>query len=102
ARAEGIVNIAAAGETSWHGFATRIVDGLRARGLPLAVQSILPLRSEEYPTKAKRPRNCLFDLARLWEEFGISTPSWNEALETELDQIVSGQQKIVSVKRPGV
>ena len=46
------MNIAASGETSWHGFATRIVDGLRARGYPLSVQSIVPLRSDEYPTKA--------------------------------------------------
>ena len=87
ARAGGIVNIAASGEASWHGFAVRIVDGLRARGIKLAVQSIAPLRTEEYPTKAKRPHNSRFDLTRLQEVFGISTPSWDEALDAELDQV---------------
>jgi dTDP-4-dehydrorhamnose reductase len=99
ARVNGIVNIAAAGQTNWHGFATRIVDGLRARGLPLAVQSIVPLRSDEYPTKAKRPRNSRFDLTRLQDAFGISTPFWDRALEAELDQLVRGEQDVA--KRPG-
>jgi dTDP-4-dehydrorhamnose reductase len=87
ARGGSIVNIAASGETSWHGFATRIVEGLKARGLPLAVQSILPLRTEEYPTKAKRPNNSRFDLSRLRDSFGLTTPSWAEALEVELDYL---------------
>jgi len=92
AQAEGTLNIAASGETSWHGFATRIVEGLRARGSPLAVQAILPLRTEEYPTKAQRPRNSRLDLTRLRELFGISTPRWDEALDGELDQLVCGDQ----------
>jgi dTDP-4-dehydrorhamnose reductase len=87
AKAGGIVNIAASGETSWHGFAERIVDGLRARGITLAVESIASLRTEDYPTKAKRPHNSRFDLTRLRQMFGMSTPSWDEALEPELDQL---------------
>jgi dTDP-4-dehydrorhamnose reductase len=85
ARAGGIVNIAASGETSWHGFATAIVEGLRSRGVTLAVQSILPLRTEDYPTKAKRPLNSRLDLTRLQQAFGLTTPTWRETLEPELD-----------------
>lgn len=85
--AQGCVNIAAAGETSWHGFANAIVEGLRFRNVSLAVQSILPLRTEEYPTKAKRPHNSRFDLTRLSKVFGIATPSWRQALEHELDRL---------------
>ncbi len=91
AQADGIVNIAASGETSWYGFATRIVDGLRARGRPLAVQSIVALRSEEYPTKANRPRNSRLDLTHLQHVFGISMPRWDEALDAELDQLVRSE-----------
>jgi dTDP-4-dehydrorhamnose reductase len=86
-RAGGIVNIAASGETSWHGFATRIVDGLKSRKIPLAARAVLPLRTDEYPTKARRPGNSRFDLTRLREVFGLTTPLWNEALEVELDQL---------------
>jgi len=81
----GIVNIAASGETSWHGFATAIVEGLRSRGIALAVRSIVPLRTEDYPTKAKRPHNSRLDLTRLQEVFGLASPSWRAALEPELD-----------------
>ena len=91
ARAEGIVNLAASGETTWYGFASRIFEGLRGRGVPLAVQSIVPLRTEEYPTKAKRPRNSRLDLARLWQVFGICTPMWDEALEVELSELALGE-----------
>jgi dTDP-4-dehydrorhamnose reductase len=81
----GVVNIAASGETSWQGFATAIVEGLKSRGVALAVQSIVPLRTEDYPTKAKRPHNSRFDLTRLQDVFGLTTLSWREALEAELD-----------------
>lgn len=87
ASASGVVNIAASGETSWHGFATGIVEGLTVRGVSLPVQSILPLRTEEYPTRAQRPLNSRFDLTRLHEVFGLTTQSWSEALVPELDQL---------------
>jgi dTDP-4-dehydrorhamnose reductase len=85
ARAGGLINIAASGETSWHGFATAIVEGLRSCGVPLAVRSIVPLRTEDYPTKAKRPLYSRFDLTRLQQMFGVTMPTWREALEPELD-----------------
>ncbi len=43
ARAGGLVHLAAAGATSWHGFARAIVEGLKARGVALAVEQIVPL-----------------------------------------------------------
>jgi dTDP-4-dehydrorhamnose reductase len=85
AQARGVINIVASGETSWHGFATAIVEGLRCRGVPLAVRSILPLRTEDYPTKAKRPLNSRLDLTRLRDVFDLTTPPWREVLEEELE-----------------
>jgi dTDP-4-dehydrorhamnose reductase len=87
AEAHGCLNVATADETSWYGFACAIVEGLRSRHVRLAVKSVLPLRTEEYPTKATRPHNSRFDLMRLWELFQIATPSWREALEPELDRL---------------
>jgi dTDP-4-dehydrorhamnose reductase len=82
---KGIVNVVCAGETSWYGFAQAIVAGLRARGMDLAVESIIPIRTDEFPTKAKRPANSRLSLDRLRGEFGIITPAWEEALDCELD-----------------
>jgi dTDP-4-dehydrorhamnose reductase len=83
----GLVNVAAAGETSWHGFAVAIVEGLEARHVALRVQTVRPIRTQDYPTKARRPANSRFDLARLREVFGIATPDWREALARELDRL---------------
>ena len=87
ARANGLVHLATSGETSWHGFATAIVDGLKARGVKLAAEQVNPIKSEEYPTRATRPRNSRLDLSRLQQVFGIKPPSWREALALELDQL---------------
>ncbi|MGY3346697.1 MULTISPECIES: dTDP-4-dehydrorhamnose reductase [unclassified Bradyrhizobium] len=81
----GIVNVACSGETSWHGFATAIVDGMRARGAALACRRITPIRTEEYPTKAKRPANSRLSLTHLSQGFGIDTISWMAALEREIE-----------------
>lgn len=81
----GVVNLACTGETSWHGFATAIVAGLQSRGAKFAVKEIVPIRSDEFPVKAKRPSNSRLDLTRLREWFGITPPSWQQALDRELD-----------------
>jgi len=92
ARANGLVNVTASGETSWHGFATAIVDGLRARGVPLAVERVLPISTEDYPTPAKRPRNSRLDLSPLREVFGVVPRPCHDALNDELDLLARSLQ----------
>jgi dTDP-4-dehydrorhamnose reductase len=84
ADAGGVINVATSGETSWHGFATAIVDRLRARGDRLQVKSIIPIRTQDYAAKACRPHNSRLDLTRLSQQFGIVPPAWEDALMTEL------------------
>jgi dTDP-4-dehydrorhamnose reductase len=85
ALANGLVHIRGAGETSWHGFTCAIVEGLKQRGLALAVDKVIPIRTEEYPTRATRPLNSRLDISRLQAVFGIVPPQWHEALRPELD-----------------
>jgi dTDP-4-dehydrorhamnose reductase len=92
AKAHGLVHLAASGTTSWHGFATSIIEGLRGRGVTLAVEQIHAIRTEEYPTRAVRPRNSRLDLSRLQDVFGIAPPVWREALQPELDRLASLRQ----------
>ncbi len=87
AAAGGLVHVAAGGETTWHGFAAAIVEGLRARGVTLAVEAVVPIGSADYPAKAARPANCRLDLARAQAVFGLSPPPWREALAPELDRL---------------
>jgi dTDP-4-dehydrorhamnose reductase len=91
ARVDGTVHVAAGGHTSWHGFAAAVVDGLRRRGVALAIRRLLPISAKDYPTKASRPMNSRLDLTRLGDTFRISPPSWQSLLEPELDALISAQ-----------
>ena len=86
-QAQGVLHVSAAGEASWQQFASAIVEGLKSRGVRLAVARVVPIRSEDYPTRAQRPRNSRLDLRRLQQVFGIAPPSWQQALAPELDQV---------------
>lgn len=87
AQCSGIVHLAARGETSWHGFARAIVDGLQKRAVHVAVKEVIPIKTEEYPTPAKRPHNSRLDLTRLARVFGITPAHWRDALDVELDAL---------------
>jgi dTDP-4-dehydrorhamnose reductase len=80
-----VVNVACSGETTWFGFASAIVEGLRGRGMQIVTERIVPITTREYSTRAKRPANSRLDLARLSETFGVFMPDWREALSRELD-----------------
>jgi dTDP-4-dehydrorhamnose reductase len=86
-RAGGLVHLAASGETSWFGFAEAIVEGLKARGAALKVERIVPIVTDDYPTRARRPHNSRLDCTRLQQVFGITPPAWQTALSPELDRL---------------
>jgi dTDP-4-dehydrorhamnose reductase len=89
ARSGGIVHLASAGETSWHGFAEAIVQGLRTRGVPLAAERVVPITTKELATRVTRPANSRLNLDRLRTVFGIVPAPWQEALSPELDLLAS-------------
>jgi dTDP-4-dehydrorhamnose reductase len=91
ASAHGVVHLTNSGSTSWHGFASAIVEGLRARDVALKVGEVLPIATRDFPTKAARPANSRLDLARLNGLFGVTTPSWQAAVDTELDAVVRAE-----------
>lgn len=88
-RKGGVVNLVCAGETSWHGFASAIIEGLKSRGVRLQVETIVPIASADFPTKAKRPCNSRLDLSRLKDEFGVTMPDWRNGLMSELDDFIA-------------
>jgi dTDP-4-dehydrorhamnose reductase len=74
-----LMHLAAAGETSWHGFATEIIRGLHARGAPLKVDAIVPIATEDFPARAKRRKT------RAWHSTGWSVCLELLPLEAALD-----------------
>jgi dTDP-4-dehydrorhamnose reductase len=78
-RAQGFYHMTAAGETSWCGFARAILE--RA-GIATPVVAI---RTEDYPTPARRPRNSRLDCARLRKSSGTALVDWGEGLKEVMD-----------------
>jgi dTDP-4-dehydrorhamnose reductase len=65
------------GEASWCEFAREIMDQCAANGLPHV--PVDPIRTEDWPTRAVRPRNSVLDSAKFERAFGFSTPDWRSA-----------------------
>jgi dTDP-4-dehydrorhamnose reductase len=80
---KGLYNLSAAGTTSWHGFATEIVDRARSINpdLQLAIEQILPIPTTDYPTPAQRPANSMLDSSKLLADFGVQLPDWTVNLD---------------------
>ncbi len=70
--------------TTWHGFASAIVELARAREL-LPVKTVTAITTADYPTPAARPANSVLDCARLAARLGIQPRPWRVGLEALLD-----------------
>ncbi|WP_088158654.1 dTDP-4-dehydrorhamnose reductase [Achromobacter xylosoxidans] len=86
----GTYHLAAAGSTSWHGYARYIVTGAAARGavLALAPERIRAVAARDYPATAQRPRNSMLDTAVLSCALQRKMPPWTEHVDSTLDQLV--------------
>ncbi|MBI3631003.1 MAG: dTDP-4-dehydrorhamnose reductase [Candidatus Sungbacteria bacterium] len=76
----GIYHLCNRGTTTWHGFASAIVEHGRRRGIAVKVKNIVPISTSEYPLPARRPFNSRLDCARALSMFGVSLPDWQEGL----------------------
>ena len=85
-RHSGLYHLAAAGSTSWHGFASRIVALGAERGLCPAVP-VTPITTAEYATPTRRPPNSQLDCSKLATAFGIALPAWEASLRWCLDDM---------------
>jgi len=80
----GTYHVAAAGETSWHGYATFVVEWARARGLPLKAQAVDPVPASAWTTPARRPLNSRLDTRKLCSTFDLVLPPWQQGVRRML------------------
>jgi dTDP-4-dehydrorhamnose reductase len=86
----GIYHLAAAGETSWHGFACHLIEeAKRLRpDLNWRVEEILAVRTEDYETPAQRPKNSRLDTAKLCTILGFELPTWQYRASAQVAEIL--------------
>lgn len=85
----GLYHLAAAGSTSWHGYAVRIVAAARAAGVVLAVppDGVRAIPTAGYPQAARRPANSRLDTTKLRTTLGAALPPWEDDLDPVIDSL---------------
>lgn len=76
----GLYHLAAAGETSWHGYAEAIFAEAERNGLIAKSPVVHRIASADYPLPAVRPANSRLDCARFRRDFNLSLPDWRIGL----------------------
>ena len=84
----GTYHLAASGETSWHGYASFVIEQARKLGATLKAGEIAPIGTRDYPTAAARPLNSRLDTSRLRERFGLALPDWRDGVARMLREIL--------------
>ena len=77
--ASGTFHLTAAGTTTWHEFAQRLLALDPARATVRRTR-LVAVRTEDYPASARRPRNGLLSNDRFTRRFGFAIPDWEAEL----------------------
>ena len=76
----GLYHLAAAGETSWHGYAEAIFAEAQRAGLMEKSPVVHRITSADYPLPAARPANSRLDCGRFRRDFNLVLPDWRTGL----------------------
>lgn len=80
----GLYHLIAAGETTWHAYATKVIAFAKAQGVELQVQTINAVPTSAFPTPAKRPANSRLNTEKFQQAFGLNLPDWTVGVERML------------------
>jgi dTDP-4-dehydrorhamnose reductase len=86
----GLYHLAAAGETSWYGYAQHVFAQARAQGkvLKLDDAQLKAIPSADYKTAAQRPLNSRLDCSKLKSLLGLHIPHWQQGVDRMLAEIL--------------
>lgn len=80
--AQGLFNFCGAQAMSWYGFAGKLIDAAVKAGMQCP--ELQPIKSDQFPTTATRPRNSVLDCAKITRECGIAPAG----IEPEIERVV--------------
>lgn len=73
----GTYHVAGAPATSWHGFASRIVDAAVGAGQLARRPAVVPVTTREFPRPARRPGDSRLHAADLSARLGLPAADWS-------------------------
>jgi dTDP-4-dehydrorhamnose reductase len=86
----GVYHVAAAGETTWHGYASHVLQQARRiqPSLNLKATEVVPTTTAAFVTAARRPLNSRLDTAKLQSAFRLALPCWEQGVNRVLAEIL--------------
>jgi dTDP-4-dehydrorhamnose reductase len=86
----GLYHLVAGGETSWHGYASFVLDYARRAGIELKVASdaVQAVPTSGFPTPAMRPHNSRLNTEKLQNTFDLHLPHWQAGVTRMLTEIL--------------
>ena len=85
--AVGVFHWTDAGIAGWYDFAVSIQEEARYLGILQNEISIKPIRTEDYPTPARRPAYSVLDKTATWEALGYTASHWRNSLRLMLKEL---------------
>lgn len=76
--------------TTWHGFATEIIDQAAVLGMIGRKPLVHPIKTEEYPLPSPRPANSMLDCTQAELVLGLERKDWRHGLQYVLQSLKSG------------
>ena len=80
----GTYHLIAAGETTWHAYASKVIEFAKAQGIELQVQAINAVPTSAFPTPAMRPANSRLNTEKFQQAFGLNLPDCTVGVERML------------------
>jgi len=85
-QAAGVFHFTAAGETSWHGFASAILEEAAAAGFTIKTKRVEPIATTDYPTPATRPACSVLNTDKISACLPFAIPAWRDSLKNMLQE----------------
>lgn len=79
--------------TSWYHFAENIFEAAQQLKVIEKDIHLKPIRTEEYPTLAQRPKNSMFNCEKILKTFKIKMPGWKNGLLNVLTELKSSNNE---------
>lgn len=90
----GVFHAAGDGWTTWHGLASAVFEV--AGPLGHKVPAIEAIRTEEWPTPAKRPADSRLDCGKLARVFGVRQPAWRSGVGRVVTELLAPKPTLAS------
>jgi dTDP-4-dehydrorhamnose reductase len=86
----GLYHLVAGGSTSWHGYATLVIEHARNSSVDIktAQNAINKIATQAYPTPATRPLNSKLDTSKVQTAFNLYLPPWQQGVARMLTEIL--------------